>query len=179
VAVSLGVDFSLFATRSLRSRRAVAAIPPPPEDSTIMVRGEPPERVILLPRLGWKLLLFIYVAIAAMAYHARGAWPITTFAAIAGILFSFTYLTNTEIAETGDTLSFGTRLFGIALAKRIFLKDEIVGIGLQPALKRHGEAGGRIAKAAAGRLLTKRAAALSPCEITWLEQAVAALVQTR
>lgn len=174
--------------KPLAARTGTAApcrqMPPLPEGSRIALAGDAPERKIVLPRPGLRLGYFVYALFplfppwfTGTLYDLRLSGPFVAFAALFALIAAMACLANKEIDEAGDSLSFATRLLGAKLSKRSVAKRDIVDVKLKPvptsaSWRRRDELQIRTA----GTVLNLRHPTLSGEEMSWLAQALQAMV---
>jgi hypothetical protein len=157
--------------------------PPLPDGSRITLVGDMPERRIILPRAGFKLSYFGYALFPLFAPWWTGTLsklefsaPFLALAGLFGVIAAIACITNKEVAETGDGISFVTRLFGATLGKRSLAKRDVVEVRLKPVPGNSWRKRDEIQVRATGALLNLTAARLSRDEMAWLAQAVQAMV---
>ena len=164
------------------SRRQV---PPLPDGSRIALLGDMPERRIVLPRAGFRPSYFGYALFplfppwfTGTLYDLRFSGPFVAIAALFAVAAAVACVTNKEVAETGDTLSFTTKLLGARLTTRSLAKRDIVAIGLKPVPSNAWRKRDEVQIRGSGALFNLRVAGLSQGEMAWLAQAVEAMAAT-
>jgi hypothetical protein len=137
----------------------------------------------VLPRPGFKPSYFVYALFplfppwfTGTLYNLDISGPFLAFAALFAVVAAIACVTNKEVAESGDGISFVTRLFGASLAKRSFAKRDIVEVRLKPVPGNSWRKRDEVQVRAIGALFNLTAANLSRDEMAWLAQAVQAMV---
>ncbi len=175
------IDKPLAAQTSRAARRPL--LPPLPDGSEIALLGDVPERRIVLPRAGFKPSYFGYALFplfppwfTGTLYNLQFSGPFIAFAALFALIAAIACVTNKEVTEAGDSISFVTRLFGATLGKRSFAKRDIVEVRLKPVPSQSWRKREEVQIRATGALLNLTAAGRSRDEMAWLAQAVQAMV---
>jgi hypothetical protein len=170
---------------AVRAGRAAPCgqFPPLPDGSRIALLGAAPERRIVLPRAGFKPSYFVYAlfplfppCFTGTLFNLQFSGPFIAFAALFALLAAIACVTNKEVAEAGDSISFVTRLFGATLGRRSVAKRDIVEVRLKPVPGNSWRKRDEVQLRAAAALLNLTAAGLSRDEMAWLAQAVHAMV---
>jgi hypothetical protein len=157
--------------------------PPLPDGSRIALRGDMPERRIVLPRPGFRPSYFGYALFPLFPAWFTGTLhdlhlsaPFVAVAGLLAVVAAIACVTNKEVAEAGDSISVATRLFGASLGTRTIAKRDVVEVRLKPVPRQAWRKREEIQVRATGALLNLTVAALSHDEMAWLAQAMQAMV---
>jgi len=160
-------------------------LPPLPDGSGIVLLGDAPERRIVLPRAGFRPSYFIPALFplfppwfTGTLYNFRLSGPFVAIAGLFALGALIACLTRKEMAESADSITVATRLFGTRWARRSLAKRDILEVKLKPVPGQSSSRREEIQLRAADALLNVKAASLSRDEMNWLAQALQALAAT-
>ena len=160
-------------------------MPPLPDGSRIALVGDPPERRLVLPRAGLRPAYFLYALFPLFPPWFTGtldnfatSGPFIAIAGLFAVIAAIACVANREIAESGDSLSLTTRLFGATLSRRSLAKRDIVEIRVKPVPGNSWRKRDEVQIRATGALLNLTSPRLSSDDLAWLVQALQAMAAT-